>query len=142
MLWNYAEFDISVNSDELSVQYWSGYPQYLFSYLSKSWLIQCVRNNAGTCLWDYASVYICVSLLSLYICVTGNCSCYELQVSLFYCNSSIYSLYLFPFCKYKSMVLPCVLKWHLYNISDMFTCLHTQMHVKNSLKWHQTVLMQ
>lgn len=43
-----------------------------------------------------ASVYVCESLpVSLYICITGNCICYRPKVSPFYCNSSIYNLYLF-----------------------------------------------
>lgn len=109
MLWNYAEFGISVNSNELSVQYWSGYPQYLFSYLSKGWLIQCVRNNVGMCLWGCASVYVCVSLpLSL----SGNFVCYGLQVPTFYWNSSIYNLYLSLSLHAKARLL-YVIKWHI-----------------------------
>lgn len=111
----------------MSVQYWSGYPQYLFSYLSKSWLIQCVRNNVGMCLCGCSRDFVCVSLpLSPYICVTGNCICYRLKVSPFYWSSSVYNLYVFFTAHAKAHC--CLYFFVFYKMTHQMLAQH--MHVQ------------
>lgn len=81
------------------------FPQYLFSYLSKSWLIQCVQNNGGTCCMKFYSMFVCLFLF-ICICIVSNSVCCA-QISSFYCNSGVYNLHFFS-CV-NAMLLPHIM---------------------------------
>lgn len=127
-----------MNSDELSVHYWSGHPHYLFSYLSKSGLIQCVQNNVGTppckCLCLRASSSLVCTLSQLVIASVMDCRLHP------FIGIAAFTIYVLPLLHMGTHAATSCYKWATCSLSTCVFCIRE--HANLMLRQHTHTLMR